>query len=251
MASSNRRAREADGKSFAFLERARVSTVTCDVRWRRRCRPAKLGDVRAILLAALALSATSGCKESAAQTADPMLRDGDLIFQESTSRQSAMVRKLTGSRWTHMGVIFVKPSGPVVFEAVSPVRETPLAQWTARGKDGRYVVKRVRDDSRLAPEKLDRMKRLASSWRGRPYDPRFRWDDESLYCSELVHKLFERAAGVRIGAVERAGDMNLDDPEVKRALTARFRGKRFDPDEPVVTPRSMFEDEALVLVRRN
>jgi hypothetical protein len=205
--------------------------------------------VRAILLAVVALAVSSGCKESAAQTADPMLRDGDLIFQESTSRQSAMVKKLTGSRWTHMGVIFVRPSGPVVLEAVSPVRQTSLAAWTARGKGGQYVVKRVRDPNRLPPEKLVAMDRLGRSWLGRPYDPRFRWDDETLYCSELVHKLFERAAGVRIGTIQRARDMNLGDPEVKRALAARFRGKRFDPDEPIVTPRSMFDDPALVTVR--
>ena len=65
------------------------------------------------------------------------LRDGDIIFQESTSRQSEMVGVLTRSEWTHMGVIFVDTSGPTVLEAVSPVRYTKLADWIARGRGGR------------------------------------------------------------------------------------------------------------------
>jgi hypothetical protein len=181
----------------------------------------------------------------------PELRDGDLIFQESSSGQSDMVAALTGSRWTHLGVIFVERSGPVVLEAVSPVRKTPLKSWIARGRGGQYVVKRLRHaETRLSPDVLAAMKKLGKSWLGRPYDVRFRWDDQALYCSELVYKLFERAAGVRLGKLERAGDMNLDDQRVQRALRKRFGKVRFDPAEIVVTPDSMFEDAQLIVIER-
>ena len=56
----------------------------------------------------------SAPSEQAARTNSALLasvRDGDLIFQESTSGQSEMVRALTRSRWTHMGVILKKPAG--------------------------------------------------------------------------------------------------------------------------------------------
>jgi hypothetical protein len=39
-------------------------------------------------------------------SAPPAFEDGDVIFQESTSRQSDMVRVLTRSRWTHVSVVF-------------------------------------------------------------------------------------------------------------------------------------------------
>jgi hypothetical protein len=185
----------------------------------------------------------------AKQPAPSLYRDGDLIFQRSTSQQSEMVGALTRSEWTHLGVVFVEPSGTLVFEAVSPVRRTRLNDWIARGKGRRYVVKRLRDgDERLAPAAIREMKTLAGSWLGRPYDAKFRWDDESLYCSEIVHKLFDRAARVRLGRIERARDMNLDDPRVKRALGQRFRAGEFNPDEPVVTPDSIFRDEQLFTV---
>jgi hypothetical protein len=176
-------------------------------------------------------------------------RDGDVIFHESTSRQSDMVRALTDSRWTHMGVVFQEKSGPVVLEAVSPVKKTPLQAWIARGKGGRYVVKRLRDvDARLPPDVIERLRKVGDGWLGKPYDLRFRWDDESLYCSELVYKLFERGAGIRLGELERAADMNLDDERVQRALRQRFANSKFDPAETVVTPDSIFNDERLVEV---
>jgi hypothetical protein len=179
------------------------------------------------------------------------LQDGDLIFQESTSRQSEMVRALTNSRWTHMGVVFNEAGGPIVLEAVSPVGKAPLQKWIARGRDGRYVVKRLRDaDNRLSKEVVGRMQKLGASWLGRPYDLRFRWDDQALYCSELAYKLFERAAGIRVGKLERAADMNLADERVQKALEKRFAGAKFDPSETVVTPDSIFNDDQLVDVER-
>jgi hypothetical protein len=181
----------------------------------------------------------------------PELRDGDLIFQESSSAQSDMVAALTGSRWTHLGVIFVEPTGPVVLEAVSPVRKTPLGRWIARGRRGEYVVKRLRDaDSKLSPSVMASMKKLGTTWLGRPYDLRFRWDDKTLYCSELAYKLYERAANVRLGKLERARDMNLDDERVQSALRKRFGSARFDPAEIVITPDSIFNDDQLVELQR-
>lgn len=181
----------------------------------------------------------------------PELRDGDLIFQESSSAQSDLVAALTGSRWTHLGVIFLEPTGPVVLEAVSPVRKTPLKRWIARGRGGEYVVKRLRDaDSKLSPNVIANMKKLGATWLGRPYDLRFRWDDETLYCSELAYKLFEHAANVRLGKLERARDMNLDDERVQRALRKRFGNARFDPAEIVITPDSIFNDDQLIEIQR-
>lgn len=177
------------------------------------------------------------------------LHDGDLIFQESTSSQSEMVHALTGSRWTHMGVIFKEGSQTVVLEAVSPVRKTPLKGWIEHGRDGRYVVKRLRDaDAKLPPAVIAKMRKLGATWLGRPYDLRFRWDDQEMYCSELAYKLFQRAADVPVGKLETAADMNLDDERVQRALRKRFANAKFNPQEPVVTPDSIFNDEQLVEV---
>jgi len=148
-----------------------------------------------------------------------------------------------------MGVVFNEPSGAFVFEAVSPVRKTPVQTWIAHGRNGRYVVKRLRDaDVRLSGATVAKMRQLGATWLGRPYDLRFRWDDQALYCSELTYKLFDRAAGVQLGKLERADDMNLDDARVQQALRKRFANAKFDPTETVVTPDSIFNDDQLVEV---
>ena len=207
----------------------------------------------ALGIGALLLVVASACdRDAKANRAPPQtssFRDGDLIFQRSTSQQSEMVGALTRSHWTHMGVVVMEPSGPLVFEAVSPVKRTPLHAFIARGKGGNYVVKRLRDsEARLTPEVVREMKTLGARWLGRPYDSKFRWDDETLYCSEIVHKLFARGARVELGRIERARDMNLEDPRVKQALGQRFKPGEFNPDEPVVTPDSIFRDPQLVTV---
>lgn len=177
----------------------------------------------------------------------PSLRDGDLVFQTSRSGQGAAVALATGSRLTHMGVVLVEGGVPWVLEAVEPVRRTRLAEWRRRGADGRLWARRLQDaDAVLTPAALQRMRRLGRSWIGRHYDLRFRWDDERLYCSGLAYKLYDRAAGVRLGRLQRAGDLALEAPEVRRLLAARFGPRGLDPDEPVITPQAIFEDPRLV-----
>jgi cell wall-associated NlpC family hydrolase len=205
-----------------------------------------------LTLAALGCDHAPNREQNGAKAATPAanaaaaLRSGDLIFQESSSPQSEMVAALTSSRWTHLGVVLVEPKGVRVLEAASPVKLTPLAEWIARGRGGRYVVKRVHDaDQRLTPNVEKSMRALGAKWLGLPYDLRFRWDDDALYCSELVYKLYARGAGIELGRIQRAGDMNLDDERVERAIQARFGNARLDRNEPVVTPDSIFNDEQL------
>jgi len=182
------------------------------------------------------------------------VREGDLVFHRSRSSQSRAVALATGSSYTHMGIVLLTDGQPFVLEAVQPVKLTPLAAWITRGEGGRVVVKRLANRDRvLTQEVIERMHQLGSSWLGRPYDPQFRWDDERLYCSELVYKLYQRAAGVRIGTLRKAKEFNLADPEVRRLIGRRFGGKKpsFDPDETVISPQSMFEDPRLITIFQN
>jgi hypothetical protein len=197
----------------------------------------------------LAIAALSVATSSSARPKAVDLRDGDLVFQTSRSGQSAAVALATRSRLTHMGVVFLDRGEPWVLEAVEPVKRTRFDAWKRRGEGGRVWVKRLRDASVvLSPAVVERMRLLGQSWTGRHYDLQFRWDDERLYCSELAYKVYERAAGISIGKVQRAGEMALGHPEVQRKLRERFGAVRFSPEEPVVTPQAMFDDPRLVPV---
>ena len=68
---------------------------------------------------------------------------GDIIFQISRSSQSKAIQLATHSDYSHTGMLVIRNKQPYVFEAVGPVKYTPLKQWIAHGEKGKYVVRRV------------------------------------------------------------------------------------------------------------
>ncbi len=127
-----------------------------------------------------------GCSKPSTE----LMRDGDIIFQTSQSSQSAAIQFATHSKYSHMGIIFFRNGKPYVFEAIRTVQYTPLDQWIHRGKNGKYVVKRLQNaDSLITPQSVKKLKTVASTFKGKPYDLTFEWSDDSIYCSELVWKI--------------------------------------------------------------
>lgn len=201
-------------------------------------------------LAALA----SLCALTAGAAKLPPLQEGDLVFQTSLSGQGEAVALATGSKYTHMGVLLSHRGKLVVFEAVQPVKLTPIEAWIERGDAGHVVVKRLSNAGEvITPEVSAKLRELAAAWVGRSYDLQFRWDDQRLYCSELAYKLFDQAAGVKLGKLQRIGEFQLASPEVQQKIRERFgNGKgELDLDEPAVSPQAIFEDPRLTTVFEN
>jgi hypothetical protein len=67
------------------------------------------------------------------------IKNGDLIFQTSLSGQSKAVQLATKSKYSHCGLIYKDGNDFYVFEAVQPVKRTPLDKWIARGQDGNKI----------------------------------------------------------------------------------------------------------------
>lgn len=168
------------------------------------------------------------------------LQSGDVVLQASTSERSALIRKASRSPYSHVGIIEVAKDGVFVLEAIQPVSRTPLASWAKRGEGGWVTV--------LRPKGLDgaarnRVVAAAKKELGKPYDARYRWDDERLYCSELVVKAFARGASLSIGKQEVVKTLELSDEEL--ALAAKLG---VSPSQTLVTPGSLVDDEAFELV---
>jgi hypothetical protein len=178
------------------------------------------------------------------------LRDGDIIFHESRSSQSRAIQLATGSRYSHMGILYRDEGRWFVYEAVQPVKLTPLSAWIERGKDGHFVVKRLADDSVLTPDALKRMRAAGEAYRGKSYDLYFEWSDSRIYCSELVWKIYKEGAGVEIGRLQRLREFDLSHPAVRAKMRERY-GNRVPRDEPVISPNAMFESAKLVEVARD
>jgi hypothetical protein len=204
------------------------------------------GTIMAVtpVVALVAALAAVGCHP--AQAGPP--RDGDVIFQTSLSSQSLAIQKATRSKYSHMGVVFVRDGRPFVLEAAGTVRFTPLGEWIARGQGGRYVIKRLRGaDERLTPAALETMRRVAARFLGKPYDLYFEWSDDRICCSELVWKIYDEALGEQVGRLQRLRDFDLSDPVVRATMRERY-GDAPPLDEVVIAPAAMFEAEDLTTV---
>jgi hypothetical protein len=179
------------------------------------------------------------------------LREGDIIFNISQSRQSLAIQKATHSKYSHVGIILNHLERLMVLEAVQPVRYSDIDVWTRSGRDHHFVVKRIKNrDSVLSEGALSTMKRMADSFVGKNYDGVFDWSDERFYCSELVWKLYSRSAGVTIGKPRKIRDFDLSGPEIQYQLRVRY-GKSIPYDEPVISPGDMFDSNELITVYRN
>jgi hypothetical protein len=179
------------------------------------------------------------------------IQDGDLIFQSSMSGQSQAIQLATHSKYSHCGIIYKEGDGYIVFEAVQPVKKTALTKWIAGGDEGHYVIKRLKNSKEvLTPAVIKKMKEVSKGFEGKNYDLYFEWSDSKIYCSELIWKIYQRAAGVEIGNLEKLKNFDLSNPIVQQKIKERY-GNNIPLEEKVISPASIFDSALLETVRSN
>ena len=173
-------------------------------------------------------------------------KDGDIIFQRSQSRQAVAIAAATRSEMTHVGLIFIERGQPWVYEAVQPVKKTPLSTWIKRGKNHSYEVCRLKNDKKLDREKL---KQETVAFLNRNYDIHFDWSDSTIYCSELVWKAYERSSGIELGKLRQLKDFDLTHSAVQKLMRERY-GKRIPLKMRVIAPVDLYRCPLLVSVAK-
>jgi hypothetical protein len=168
----------------------------------------------------------------------PDLRTGDLVFQSSSSGQSAAVLAATGHPYTHMGILRITPAGPVVIEAWSTVRETPLDAWRKQGDGQRITILR---DERLTREQATAMTEAARGYLGRPYDIFFLFGNDAIYCSELPWLAYQ-SINLPLGRVQHFAELNIADAAVRGLIAERWQR------DPVCAERAGSADACLSLL---
>jgi len=166
------------------------------------------------------------------------VREGDMIFQTSESKQCEAVRIATNSKFSHCGIVFIEKGKKYVFEAVQPVKYTPLETWITHGKENHFVVTRLKNASKLTPETLIKMKEYAKRLNNKDYDLYFEWSDDKIYCSELIWKIYKNGTGIELCPLQKLKNFNLKDPRVQAILAERY-GNRIPLDENVVAPSDL------------
>jgi uncharacterized protein YycO len=176
---------------------------------------------------------------------ESQIKDGDIIFQTSNSGQSKAIQVATKSKYSHCGIVYKEGNAFYVYEAVQPVKTTPLNEWIGRGEGGKYIVKRLKNaDDILTPAVLKKMRQVGEQFKGKGYDLLFGWSDEKIYCSELVWKIYKRGAGIEVGKLEKLKDFDLSSDVVKNTMKQRY-GNNIPLHETVVSPMAVFESDLL------
>lgn len=204
-----------------------------------------------ILLLSIIFSCSNRQSDEASQKLAQIIQNGDIIFQASQSGQSKAIQLATSSKYSHMGIIYEKNGKLFVYEAVQPVKLTPIKEWINRGENAHYVIKRLKQaDKILTQENLIKMKRVGEKYKGKDYDIYFEWSDDKIYCSELVWKIYKEATGIEIGDLAKLSDFDLTNELVQQKMKERY-GKNIPMEEKVISPAAMFNSEKLTTVKEN
>lgn len=177
---------------------------------------------------------------SAQETPITDVREGDVIFQTSQSNQSPLIQIGTRSHITHCGIVVMKDGKPYVLETLKTLVLTPLDKFIARGKDGKYWLKRS--------DKED-IKIKYAHYLGKKYDLAFSFDYDIYYCSELVYDIYKNQLGIELCEPKQVGDYLIlgADKLDKIAKTMSQRG--ITKEQYAVAPVDIFESKYLKNVK--
>lgn len=174
-------------------------------------------------------------------------KNGDIIFQSSTSRQCEAVKMATHSDISHCGLLFEENGKWYVLEAVEPVQVTTLSSFIHRGTGQHYSVKRLKSGYTLSEDTKMQMIAKGKKWIGKHYDIYFNWGDSELYCSELVWKLYHDIAKLDLCKLRPLRDYDLKDNLVGEMMQERY-GKNIPYQENMVAPSDIYQSNLLELV---
>lgn len=170
---------------------------------------------------------------------------GDVVFQSLPHNPLVdAIEGASGSPYSHCGIVATKEDAFVVVEAIGAVIETDLDEWLRRGRQQGFAVYRFEEKyrDRCAPVVAACRKQL-----GKPYDFRYEFDDEKLYCSELIYKAFREVTDEPLGKVRKLGELNWQPYE----LVIRLLDDGGLPlDREMISPKDLAEAAQLRLVLR-
>jgi len=174
-------------------------------------------------------------------------KDGDIIFHTSKSSQSKVIQEITNSKYSHVGIIITINNELHVFEAVQPVKLTKLDLFINRGLDNKYTV--MRYNNSISANQIKEMKSFGKSLIGKPYDLQFKWDNNKIYCSELVWKIYN-VGNIRLCEPKQFNDYDLTSKSAIKMIENRYK-MNFNYNEMVVSPAQLANSNQLHIIYDN
>lgn len=117
------------------------------------------------------------------------LKEGDIVWIISKSKQSPLIQYATGSAWSHCGIVIEKNDELYVLEASNVVKLTPLYDFYDKGRFG------ISQSCRVIKQPV---KIKYSKYLGQRYDLAFKFNNNRMYCSELVYLIYKEQFGIEL-----------------------------------------------------
>ena len=165
-------------------------------------------------------------------------KQGDVVFQSLPNPWGLdlvdTIEGATGSPYSHCGMVLWQNNQWHVIEAVGPVMIIPLTTWQARGRGKKIWAYRLEESSQQhIAAALTAMKRDL----GKPYDSRYRFDDQAIYCSELIYRGWKVATGKGLGKTVQLQELNWQ--PYRKVIVALEGTEEIPLTREMITPRDL------------
>lgn len=225
------------------------------------------------------LSCAQEVPQQKALTDFSKLKDGDLVFIESSSGRSEAIKKLSKSVLSHCGIVFLNASGkPEIYEGAGSYSDThkPISEWQT---DESTPKDQNKPDQPLHPvyarrlpgltkEQIATLKAKATELHNTSYDKAFQFGNkdaggkEYIYCSEFSFLVF-KTIGVELGtprtfksfytvfgsdaaSIKKVKDTMAKELNSTEAMKRRTpKDSEYSPDELVIAPVDVFKAKDL------
>jgi hypothetical protein len=175
-------------------------------------------------------------------------KNGDIVFQTGNSRQCKAVKLATHSDLTHCGIYLTNEKGEgYIYEAVQPVKRTSVEEFIAHGENGDFHVARLKN-TEINDSLQKIMLKTATKYIGKNYDIYFGWNDNEIYCSEYVWKIYKNALSIELCNPKKMKDFDLSHPSVKAIMAERY-GSNLPLEELMVAPSDIYNSPKVDLIR--
>ncbi len=169
------------------------------------------------------------------------LRDGDIVFLQSTSNWvwgiielSQVTQDVTASPFTHVALAAIEDGDVVLYDIDIPgPGRTPFGAMIANSQTAAVAVKRLRHQFQpYVPKAIEYCREVHRS--GLPFDRQLKLDNDRLYCAELIEVAF-RSSGLELSQPTRWNELPGLDQHPIAVNTIAWANDTL-PDEFVVVP---------------
>ena len=169
-----------------------------------------------------------------------IVKEGDVIFQTTQSRQSPLIQLATRSKISHCGIVVMRNGKPYVLETLNTLKLTPLDKFVARSKGGKYWLKRSEKEN---------IKIKYDHYLGKSYDVAFRLDNDIYYCSELVYDIYKKQLGIELCKPKKIDDYLILCTEKLPIIEKEMQRRGIKKEEYAVAPVDVFRSDKLRRVK--